>query len=520
VAFSWDGESEDNFDIYSKRIGTEPPHRLTHDAAVDTNPAWSPDGQNIAFLRASVPGRLSVVLIPSGGGPERTIGDVSRVEVMNRCLTWSPAGRWVVVYDRPPLQAGGLWLLSPKTGEKRRLTTAGTEHAPVEKSPAFAPHGRVLAFARNAARNSFDLYLLPLTRDLTPAGDPKLLLRTNKVVGGLAWTTDGRELIFSSGLPGNINLFRMPVSGSVRPTRLTEQGEILALSIAPRSNRLAFVQLRREIDIHRAELSRDSGQARRSLPLIASSRLDRFPRYSPDGKRIAFVSLRSGEWQLWVADENGMSPVQITSFEQTEVAYPTWSPDGRQIGFVSNAQGPYEAWVIDASGGRPRRIETGGKHLFGLTWSRNGQWFYFLSGTGGARQVWRVAASGGTPQQITHRGAYCDLAQSPDDKWLYYLGPTGVWSVPADGGEEREVFRYDINPSPIETNARGIYFVRNASNATGDGSLMFFRFPKGPITLVDGIKTSYGFSVSPDGRLLVYTNMKAGADLMMIPDFR
>lgn len=366
VAFSWDGEHEDNFEIYVKPVGPQAPRRLTRDPAADTNPAWSPDGRSIAFLRASRAGSLSVVLIPSLGGPERILGDVVREELLNRSLTWSPDGKWLVAFDRPPSQAGGLWLLSPQTGERRRLTTAASEGAPVEKCPAFSPNGRFLAFARNVARNSFDLYLLPFGDDLIAAGKPRLLSRTNWV-GGLAWTGDGRDLVFSAGPPGNINLFKMSVAAGARPKRLTEQGEILSLSIAPHSNRLVFVQSRREMDIYRAELAPNGYETRQSIPLIASSRLDRFPRYSPDGKRIAFVSLRSGDWQLWVADASGANAVQATSFEQSEVAFPTWSPDSRQIGFVSNAEGDYEAYVVDAGGGKPRKLESAGKHLFGLT---------------------------------------------------------------------------------------------------------------------------------------------------------
>lgn len=72
-------------------------------------------------------------------------------------------------------------------------------------------------------------------------------------------------------------------------------------------------------------------EARGSIPLIASSRLERFPRYAPDGKRIAFVSLRSGDWQLWIADERGANAVQMTSFEDSELMVGGWQIDNGWI---------------------------------------------------------------------------------------------------------------------------------------------------------------------------------------------
>ncbi len=76
VAFVWNGESQDNFDIYVKEIDSDNRERLTTDLARDANPAWSPDGRFIAFLRND-PGedKSKVVIVPSIGGPERIVGE-------------------------------------------------------------------------------------------------------------------------------------------------------------------------------------------------------------------------------------------------------------------------------------------------------------------------------------------------------------------------------------------------------------------------------------------------------------
>ena len=76
VAFTWDGENQDNHDIYVKAIGAEQPLQLTSDRARDGSPAWSPDGTRIAFLRDKPGGGSEVRLIPPTGGAEHTIGEV------------------------------------------------------------------------------------------------------------------------------------------------------------------------------------------------------------------------------------------------------------------------------------------------------------------------------------------------------------------------------------------------------------------------------------------------------------
>jgi hypothetical protein len=72
VAFVWNGENEDNYDIYVKVIDAPTPLRLTHYPAEDFSPAWSPDGQYIAFVRYSE-SKTEVLLVPVTGGRERKL---------------------------------------------------------------------------------------------------------------------------------------------------------------------------------------------------------------------------------------------------------------------------------------------------------------------------------------------------------------------------------------------------------------------------------------------------------------
>src|SRR5262249_49911577 len=120
VAFSWNGEKQDNFDVYVKLIGSPTPVRLTTDPADDLSPAFSPDGRSIGFVRLSN-GHSTFMIIPAIGGPERVVSDVPiRPDEFFPIpwFTWLPDGKWVVT--------NGLALLSTETGEMRTLTTPPT----------------------------------------------------------------------------------------------------------------------------------------------------------------------------------------------------------------------------------------------------------------------------------------------------------------------------------------------------------------------------------------------------------
>jgi DNA-binding winged helix-turn-helix (wHTH) protein len=144
VAFTWDGESQDNPDIYVKAIAAEQPLRLTSDRARDGSPAWSPDGTRIAFLRDKPGGGSEVRLIPPTGGPERTIGEV--LGLTEQGLSWSPDGRSLAVVDRSaPGEHPEIFVLEVASGAKKRLAPAASSF---DILPAFSPDGRTLAFNR------------------------------------------------------------------------------------------------------------------------------------------------------------------------------------------------------------------------------------------------------------------------------------------------------------------------------------------------------------------------------------
>ena len=97
-----------------------------------------------------------------------------------------------------------------------------------------------------------------------------------------------------------------------------------------------YQQYKRNFDIRRAAITGERYTGAHPPVLLAAYRLDRAdyaPAFSPDGKKIAFVSDRSGAREWWICEMDGTNPVRLTSFAGADVILPRWSPDGQRLLF-------------------------------------------------------------------------------------------------------------------------------------------------------------------------------------------
>jgi Tol biopolymer transport system component/DNA-binding winged helix-turn-helix (wHTH) protein len=532
VAFSWNGENEDNTDVYVKQIGTETPVRLTIDPALDGNPAWSPDGRLIAFRRTLNDTRTDILIMPAAGGPEvRVTETVTPFSVPRPLLAWSPDSKWLVVTDTDTTKTGqlpelrqafpgvsrrSLFLVSTETGERRRLTSQ-PDGPVVDGGPAFSPDGRTLAFVRYVTPYVGDLYLLPLSRAWAPAGVPKRLTAENRACTSPAWTPDGASVVFAYGG------LRIAARRNGEVRRLEFAANNASNVVISRQGTLVYSQSMGRYQIWRVALSGPGVIDGVAKQFLGSTR-DLNPQFSADGRRIVFASSRGGSREIWIANADGTNLVALTSMHASLTGGPNWSPDGSHIAFDSTKEGQFEVYTIGAAGGTPRRL-TDNPATDGVpSWSRDGAWIYFMSNRSGEPQVWKMPAAGGQPVQVTKKGGYVAV-ESPDGRFVYYskssTADTGLWRLPVSGGEESEVL-----PSVTHMNFAiakdGIYFIPKADEQ-GRYAVHFFSFatrkslPIAPL----GRRYSNGLAVSPDGKILLYSQPDTGSfEWMMVDHFR
>jgi DNA-binding winged helix-turn-helix (wHTH) protein len=185
------------------------------------------------------------------------------------------------------------------------------------------------------------------------------------------------------------------------------------------------------------------------------------PQFSPDGKHIAFMSNRSGPWQIWVSSVDGSDPVQISSTDSAGT--PRWSPDGKKIAFDAPCDEGTCVFLAPIDRREPaRRLDEG----FVPSFSRNGTWIYFASERSAGWQVWKIPARGGLAQEVTREGGFAAFESS--DGFVYYAksrdASPEIWRVRPSGGEESLVSGR-IHPrtwASWTVTQKGILFVSDA----------------------------------------------------------
>ena len=371
-----------------KAVGSEALRRLTETPAAETSPAWSPDGHSIAFVRDG----QGVFTMSQLGGAER------QVSASGTHVAWAGDSKSVLIRDREGNTGPfGIHQVFLDTLERRRLT-----QAPIGQGDwkfEVSPDGKTLAFIRYERQGIADLYVVPMQ-----GGKPRRLSNWNAGLTGLSWTPDGREIVYSVQEPAAGRLWRIHAN-SARPGRGSPIADIPAAAVNPSISRpmpgqparLAFQTITRDVDIHMMDLeARLVNDTIESKPFSKSTRIESSARFSSDGSRIAFVSSRSGDTEIWVAGRDGSRLQQITSLGAPQLFVGGWSPDGARIAFDAAIAGNSDVYLVGSDGGHLRRLTSEPSTDGVPSWSGDGRWIYFASTRAGViPDIWRVSPDGG-----------------------------------------------------------------------------------------------------------------------------
>lgn len=185
------------------------------------------------------------------------------------------------------------------------------------------------------------------------------------------------------------------------------------------------------------------------------------PSWSPDGKKIAYVSFESGNSNIYVQDITTGSRQLVESHKKGINGAPAWSPDGRKLAVALSYVGNLELFTLDLASHQETRLT----HSLSIdtepVWAPDGQSIYFTSDRSGRPQIYKIAASGGTPERITFQGQNnADASVSFDGKQIAMVQGNGnVYHVVIMDRSLGDQVR-SLSPGPIDESPS---FAPNAS---------------------------------------------------------
>ena len=358
-AFSPDGESiayssdhTGSFEIYIRSIAPDARDiQLTTDGQQNFDPAWSPDGKRIAYYSMK---RHGIFVMPALGGVAKQLTEFGSHAV------WSPDGQWLAFQgisspdlDGMPMGSSILWIVSSQGGEPRQLTQV-TSPPGSHYAPSWSPDGKRVAFI------NWDT-VSPQVWSISVSG-AELQAITKRGTGDKSWpiyAPDGNSIYFNRGE----TLWKTPVghdSGAAvgEPVKVADLGStvIRNATLSASGKWLAYSAYTSTDNLISVPMSPLTNEPAGPPSFLTNQPGTRHiaPAFSPDGSRIAFSIIRRGNTSnVWITDADGGNLNQVT----TEGGrFPSWYPDGKRLAFLSVRQGRRKFWSIAAAGGNEKAL--------------------------------------------------------------------------------------------------------------------------------------------------------------------
>jgi Tol biopolymer transport system component len=303
------------------------------------------------------------VMNPDGSGKRMLAATLSKPQSgtgLGWGSVWSPDGSELAVG-----RSGQLVVMSPDGVVRRILTADGGVDA-----PAWSSDGRRIAFSATPSTGSVpNLYVMN-----ADGSGQRRVTKEPIHVWGASWSPEGQWLAFASGVqgnPGNFKIYVVNVDGSGQ-RQLTRGWPDQDPAWSPAGQRIAFLSYRDEQPTGGRRwqkllnvMNADGSEQQR---LTRLSNRDGSFSWSPDGRRIAFVSDRDGNDEVYVMNADGSGQRNLTRNPGRD-GHPVWSPDGRTIGFVSDRGGNRDIYVMNTDGSRQRNLTSDfGHQAFGIAW--------------------------------------------------------------------------------------------------------------------------------------------------------
>lgn len=283
---------------------------------------------------------------------------------------------------------------------------------------AFSPDGKKIAVSRRFNRFSENIYLIDLASQKTIQ-----LTQTEEDIVGLTWHPSGKYIVYGSQHADVRSAFAINITDKSISNLHMEPFSYPAFS--KKTAELFYQQL--DEDYHIASLQLKGTVAASPFPVIQSDFNHHYPDYSASADKLVYVSNESGFYELWLADIKGENRVKLTNLKQT-IRYPKWSFDGKKVAFIALAeQGDKEKiYLIDIASKKISVLPSNFERFNRPTWSYDDKSIISAVYEHNYTDLFQININTGESNRLTYNGGKYGVMTS-NDTLLYTRDMRGLW---------------------------------------------------------------------------------------------
>jgi serine/threonine protein kinase/Tol biopolymer transport system component len=433
------------------------------------NPAWSPDGKEILFGTAGIEDPLVRLTYPS------QIYRVNLATSKPRLVPtegdavqprWSPQGFRIAYWETSRDGKRVIWTIRADGGEAVRVTTGEN----VDWNPVWSPDGRYLYFASDRSGIA-NLWRVPIDeRSGNAQGEPEPVTTTGQA-SMISLSRDGKRIVYAVDETRRVleKVGFDPATGATAgPAVAIRQtaSRIPGLDVSRDGRWLVYYTLMPQEDLF---VIRPDGTGLRRL--TNDGFRDREPRWSPDGARIAFYSNRSGKYEIWTIRPDGSQLERATNIPRSPVYNPIWSPDSHRLACKLKENEALIDLTRPAAEQRPLLLPSAGRGMSfsARSWSADGRWLAGVLYQPDGQEipgVFLYSLAGRSYMRITDRGEGEMATWLSDSRHLLYWDSGSLLLLDTVSRTSRQVLTTppDSNYSAfrLSPDDRVLYMSRNA----------------------------------------------------------
>ncbi len=473
------------------------------------SPQWSRDGRWIGYLRRTGVGisELMVYDWKSRTGPVK-MGEAmgtdwfSTVVHAYPALQWAPDGKGVLLVDRGGTAAGYRIVLLDLATQRRTELMEAPKGMSVHGF-ALSPEARRLAVVMRG-ESYFRVHVGNLDANLRLTGELRAVMTDGVSTESPGWMPGG-DLLF---IRGQKELWRM--RDGEEPRRVTVTGMWPDYSVSGAAGDRVFWS---HVEMDTAVWLYDRKRQELVRPLCDSTTMERRARISPDGREMLFNSERDGYLNIWACDLETETVRPISRVKGAAVWAAEWSPDGKRIAFTVNEGERGELRVVQRDGSGATTLSAGQGQWANPMWSGNGKRIHYVLTGKGKPEVRSVGVAGGDERREGELPGPATVALRRDGRY-WMLGDGKLWLASAELAPGEIVTESVAELGMLLPDGLGISYTRRINTNVSGNYEFYERMDGGEERKVAGVaKEGMGYNEGPPGYLFAILNSDANSDL-------